>query len=67
MTHRPNPVPARPVEVPERPSKTFSFHADPDLTRAIAEQAEREDRTVSSLIRVALRRYVQAASVEVAR
>jgi predicted transcriptional regulator len=50
---------------PAPPPKTFSFHADPDLARALSERAGREDRTVSSLIRVALRRYLRADRPEV--
>ena len=52
---------------PAPPPKTFSFHADPDLARALAERAEREDRTASSLIRVALRRYLRVDRPEVTR
>jgi hypothetical protein len=37
-----------------------SVRLDPELRQALAERAERDDETTSSVIRKALRRYLQA-------
>ena len=56
---------------PKRPSpESLSFYADAGLIGCVRERARQDDRTVSAVIRVALRHYLSAASAtggEVAR
>jgi hypothetical protein len=56
---------------PKRPSpESLSFYADSGLIGCVRERARQDDRTVSAVIRVALRQYLSATStddVEVAR
>lgn len=39
---------------------TISFEVSEDLWRAVAAEAQRDDRSVSSVCRLALRRYLTA-------
>lgn len=46
----------------EKNSKVVAFKIPPDLYREIAKLAERDDRSVSAVIRLAVRSYLKAAA-----
>lgn len=43
----------------KQPKQVTSFALEPDLMAALNERAEREERTVSALIRLAIKRYLE--------